>query len=186
MNWKLCAVTLIVLATTSAARAQAHRGQQGHAVAPHHSGGMQPGHPQMPHGMSPEQHMWNQWYHEQMMMNELMGGSRGHRAHPQGSSGGSARSQAGQNQSGTNLQQSGRGRAGNHEAGRNGANHSEAAKKTANKPAQATKKPQSRNGKNASKTRGASDQSIISLLRTKRTRSSRGQIMTMAAIASMR
>ena len=74
MNWKRYAMTSIVLAMCSAVQAQQHRGQSGHnAAAPHHSGGVQPGHPQARHPVSPEEHMWNQWYQEQMMMNELDG-----------------------------------------------------------------------------------------------------------------
>jgi hypothetical protein len=113
--------------------------------------------------------MWNQWYQEQMMMNEMMGGSRGRRSRPQGSSGRSAPSQAGQNQP-AQTQPAGKAGSANHEGGKNGANHRAATKKTADKPTHSPQKSQPRNGKNASKTHVASDQSIISLLRTTHTR----------------
>ncbi len=170
MNWKHYAMTSIVLAMCSAVQAQQHRGQSGHnAAAPHHSGGMQPGHPQARHPVSAEEHMWNQWYHEQMMMNEMMGGARGRRSHAQGSSGRPSASQAGQNQSGQ-TKPAARAGSGNHEAGKNGPAHTEPSKKSAAKPAHAAQKPQSRNGKHASKTHVAADQSIISLLRMTHTK----------------
>jgi hypothetical protein len=168
MTWKRYAMTPFVLVLCSVAQAQQHRGQPAHnAGAPHHPGGAQPGHPQMRPAMSPEEHMWNQWHHEQMMMNQMMGGPRGRRSQQQGSSGRSMPSQPGQNR--PTQAQAGRAGSPNHEGGKNDANHSPAAKKTEHKPTHATQKSQPRNPKNASQRHVMSDPGIISLLRTSHT-----------------
>ncbi len=170
MSWKRYALAPIVLVLSTAAHAQNHNGQAGHhnAAGPH-AGGAGPGHPQQHGAVHPEQHMWNQWYMEQMMLNEMMGGSRRARSHQQGATGRGAPSQSGRNQP-AQSQASGKSRPANHEGEKTGANHSESEKKAAHNRSHATQKPEPRTAKKASRNLAASDQSIISLLRTTHTR----------------
>jgi hypothetical protein len=170
MHWQRDAMTPIVLVLCTAAHAQGQHGQeQHHSAAPNHGGSVHPGQMHPGHGMMNEQHMWNQYYMEQMYLNEIMGGSRGSRHRSQGSAGRSAPSKPSQNQ--PSLSQSnGNARPGNHENAKTGAKHERDAKKPELKPAPSKQKAQPRLLKNATPGRRASDQSIISLLRTTHTR----------------
>ena len=170
MHWQRYALAPIVLALCSAAHAQVHHGQQGHPnAAPHRGGAVHPGQVHPGHGMTPEQHMWNQWAQEQMYLNQIMGGSRGSRNRSQSSSGRSGPSKPSQNQPSPSLL-NGSPRPANREGAKTGANHKPDAKKPEHKPALSKQKAQPRVAKNAAQGRRASDQSIISLLRTTHTR----------------
>ena len=167
MFWHRCAMMPLVLILCGNANAQVHHGQSPHHnTAPAHGGGVHPGHPQQGHGMMQEHQMWNQYYQEQLYLNQIMGGSRGTRHHSQASAGRSASSHAGQNQS-AQAQPSGKPGSANHERGKNGSSHPDAAKKAEHKAVHEAHKPQARTAKKNTTQRAAmSDQSIISLLRT--------------------
>jgi hypothetical protein len=185
MNWRPSVMTPILLALSSAAYAQGHGRQPAHQnTAPHQGGAAQPAHAPQQHPAMHEQQMWNQWYHEQMMLNEMMSAPRTRRGRPQASPGASQNTQvapsgrqpATSRRSAASEQQLSQpnrtASPATHGARKPGANESESAKKTKHE-AHAAHESRARIAKNASKNRITSDQSVISLLRTTHARLAR-------------
>jgi hypothetical protein len=119
--------------------------------------------------MNPEQHMWNQWYQEQLYLNQIMGGSRISRRRSQGSSGQQAPSCPGQNQAAPSRSSRPSGGSSQGRRTTDGATPS-ASRKTETKPERTGQKIHPRTTKNQSQRVTASDQSMISLLRTTHSR----------------
>jgi hypothetical protein len=171
MNWQQCALAPILLALSSAAHAQVHHGQQGHPGAvPNRGGAVHPGqvHPGG-RAMTPEEHMWHQWAQEQWYLNQIMGGSGGSRHRSSGSPGRSNSSKPSQNRPSPSPLNGNAKPAGEPRTKTSPKEKSDA-KKTDHKPASSKQKPAHPGANRPTQGRRASDQSIISLLRTTHTR----------------
>jgi hypothetical protein len=170
MNWQRYATTPVVLVLCAAAHAQVQHGQQGqHHTAPIHGGSVHPNQMHPNQGMTNEQHAWNQFYLEQMYLNEIMGGSRGSHHRSQGASGRSAPSKPSQNQP-SPSRPAGNARPAQEQGAKTAAKHKPDAKKAEHNADPSKQKPHRPVAKNAPQGRRASDQSIISLLRTTHSR----------------